>query len=178
MDKNFHCPWNNAKLVSHSFASHAWQGEVLLVLCSFFLRVCELRWMCNQTKFSQQFTVICTCVAQSLTTNVTFVVPCCCLELSRGRYCWEFFSVWNVILVPLWNYKPSIMSIRRAKHAGSWYTNDGGRTFNHEYFFFRRWTYWYNCSRAGVFKIFCCGFFFPSSKCSTETKREARGVVI
>ena len=83
----------------------------------------------------------------------------CCLELSRGRYCWEFFSVWNVILVPLWNYKPSIMSIRRAKHAGSWYTNDGGRTFNHEYFFFRRWTYWYNCSPAGVFKIFCCVFF-------------------
>lgn len=90
------------------------------------LSLLEFRWICNQTKSSQQFSVICTCTAQSLARNVTFVA----VFLSRtfpGNIV-EIFFHFEHYLTPLWNRKTSIMSTRKASHAGSWYTSDGGRT--------------------------------------------------
>lgn len=137
------------------------------------LSLLAFRWICNQTKSSQQFSVICTCTAQSLARNVTFVA----VFLSRtfpGNIV-EIFFHFEHYLTPLWNRKTSIMSTRKASHAGSWYTSDGGRTCSQILLFWKMRRV--GIGKTGVFKSFVV-FSSPSSKCSTETERKARRVVI
>ena len=132
--------------------------------------------MCNQTKFSQQFTVICTCVAQSLTTNVIFVA----VLLSRtfpGKILLRIFS----------SLKRHFSSSEIISRVLCLYVEQStqeagilmmvGELLTMSTSFFEDELIDITVVVPVFLKSFVV-FFFPPSKCSTETKREARGVVI